>query len=274
MIGAYPFRIGDEIRVSVRASVTDAARLFVRVRYVDGGDDLIEIDITHSVGDRTNEIKKSPDLFEKAGWVEHLTVDTGLLNARGRFYMMVAINREPHHFPIAAGYIDIPHVPLGEFEPALSGSGFLSWVQIANDISGNVNTTYPLALPNARRVFEAILIKYHCDDAVFDRTPFVRLRDIGDVTGPTGFGTNHDHWNQTGPSLQADQIGSIYVGKDGFIAINDNGALTFVNNATAPHPLPLEAEPATEGNFLISITNGQAGDDYDAFVLVEEWISP
>ncbi len=272
MHGAYPFRIGDDIRVSVRASTTTAVRLFARVRYVDGGDDLIEIDITHSAGDRTNEIKLSPDLFEKAGWIEHLTVETPLNDARGRFYMMVAINREPHHFPIAAGYIDIQHVPLGEFENSFDGRGYRAWTQIANDVSGNVVTTQALAASNAFRRLLGVVIKYHCDGNSASRKPRAILRDAVDASGPTGFSMDYDIW--TAPeslTLTANEEAVIYAGSTGTVMRNDNGTL---NQDQVNSALPFEIVEDDPVDLIISATQGLAGDDYDAFMYIEEWIAP
>lgn len=256
MIGAYPFRVGDEIRVSVRASVTTPVKLFARVRYVDGTDDLVEIDITHSAGDRTNELKRSSDLFKKAGWIEHLTVDTNLNNARGRFYMMVAINRKPHHFPIAAGYIDIPHVPLGVFEPAIHGSGFIRVISLGDPAAGSdyAAEVVPAGALWIVKGFKGTLV---ADGTGANRGPSVDYSDGTDLFG--GSTTNQVH--------TASET-TIYRGVSPGTSISESTGKG-CNLALGEVPLPAGYE------FQINTLNLQAGDDWgEGFIEVEEWIYP
>ncbi len=267
----YPFRRGDVIRVSGRASVTTKTELFGRVQYEDGTKDRFEVLITHP-GDRSNVLFRTPDQFLQNGFVEALTVDTGIIK-RGEYYMMVAVERLQHHYPIAAGYIGVPHMPLGEFEHPISGKGLLDWEQIANDVAGDVETTFNLGVANARRNYKAFLLKYESSNDAASRNITIIVRDMADVTGPTGFSIDEDAWESAILPLIADQQGLIYMKKN-LIAFNDNGSLAYSNNTTAPHPFPLLVESGETGDLVISPVDGHANDRYDAFLQVEEWISP
>ncbi len=278
MLAAYPFRVGDELRVSVRASVTTPVTFFARVRYVDGTEDLIEIDITHSAGDRTNEIKRSSDPFKKAGWVEHLTIDTTLADARGRFYMMVAINKKPHHFPIAAGYIDIPHVPLGTFEAARSGRGHLAWRTVADDVAP-VDITEPLAVTGALRRVYGFVWYYHSSSDVVSRLLRVFIRAPG-IGIPTGFSIDESILltHSVNLTLTTDQEGIVYsyksMGGDGVAILNDNTSLSSETTTTQPQLWPLDVLADDLAKIQFEVTDARANDRHSIFILQEEWISP
>lgn len=256
MIGAYPFRVGDELRVSVRASVTTAVVLFARVRYVDGTDDLIEIPITHSAGDRTNEVKRSPDLFKKAGWVEHLTVDTILNDARGRFYMMVAINKKPHHFPIAAGYIDIPHVPLGYFEAPRSGRGSVRVISLGDPAAGAdyAAEEVPVGAMWKLRGFSG---QFVADGTGANRFPQIRITDGTDVYAG---GACDD-------VITASETRRV-VGIHGVVGTTGGAGLDMMIGLPEVLMLPGHEFTVVTGNIV-------AGDNWgEGFIEVEEWIAP
>ncbi len=164
---------------------------------------------------------------------------------------------------------------LGEFEDLLDGKGFLHWVQEANDVSGNVDTTINLALANARRMLRGIVIKYHCSGDSASRTIIATLRDVADTTGPTGFSIDADSWDTPTITLIANQEGVLYVSGNGmFVSRNTNGSIAVTDNSTAPNPLPLAVEQTDTADLIIAVGSGQAADDYDVFLLWEDWLEP
>lgn len=172
-----------------------------------------------------------------------------------------------------AGKLYDHHDPsLGAFESPLDGRGNLDWVQIANDVAGDTTTTHNLAVTGARRVYHDVLWKYHCDATMANRTLDIFLRDLADTSGPTGFSIVADVWNSTDLVLSANEDGINYIGKDGFQSLNDNGTLTYIDNTTVPHPFPLTVEEGDTGDLVFSATLGEAGDDYDIWLLIEEWV--
>ncbi len=280
MIGAYPFRVGDDIRVSVRSSTGVSVVLMVRVRYVDGTDDVIEIDITSDLVDRSGEQFNSSDAFKKAGWVEHLTVRTSLNNARGRYYMMVAINKKPHHYPIAAGYIDVSHVPLGEFEPAISGSGYRHLLALADDIAP-VDIIKVLAADNSYRIIYGFVWYYHCSSDIANRSIRATLRHIGNGL-PTGWTPGNNSTFRFWPAaanlvLDADQEGAIYAGSQEGISRNvslDDGVMTVEDAGSKPGIFPLVVREGDLAELFFNVTLAEAADRHSIYLDLEEWISP
>ncbi len=183
---------------------------------------------------------------------------------------------------VGRGYIYDEHsVTMGDFHEAGpgSGNGFLDWEQIADDVSGNVVTTTALAVTNTRRIVRGLLLKYHADSNVATRNVVITLRDVADTSGPTGFTIDEDVWESTTLALTQDQEGLVYINAGSgqgpsYHSINDAGTISILNNASANTPFPLSVEEGDTGDIVIQAENGVAGDDYDAFLLVEEWSVP
>lgn len=269
----FPFRKGDRIRVATRASVTTDNKLFARVRYEGGELDRFEVDITHA-GDRAGELKYT-EKFKHDGFMEALTVDTGIVT-RGECYVGVFIDNEGEllHYPLCATYVDVPHLPLGFFEPPCSGRGKLSWVTVASDVAGNTDTALALGVAGALRLVRGIVVYYDASADVANRTVRMRVDRVGGAV-PTGFaaGTADDQWNQAAITLSASEQGSLYT-TDEFSSSNDATVLSVENNASAPNPFPMWVEPDDNIRLLVVMGSGHANDRYSAYAQIEEWIKP
>ncbi len=277
LAGRYPFRAGDVIRVSGRASVTTKTELFGRVQYEDGSKDRFEVLITHA-GDRANQLFRTPDQFLQNGFIEALTVDTGIIK-RGEYYMMVAVERLQHHYPVAASYIGVPHSPLGFFEHPISGDGLTFFETIADDIAGDVTTTHALAALNAHRKVYGLVWYYHASSDVATRILSIEIRHPWGAL-PTGgsVGVIDPIYKFTGPTLDQNQEGGMFFynpGRgDGLLTLNDNGTISRQSTNTAPQPFPFIVRGDDPMTILLGTADGHANDRYSAYALVEEWISP
>ncbi len=276
LAGRYPFRAGDVIRVSGRASVTTKTELFGRVQYEDGSKDRFEVLITHA-GDRANQLFRTPDQFLQNGFVEALTVDTGIIK-RGEYYMMVAVERLQHHYPIAASYIGVPHSPLGFFEDPLGGKGLMSWRTAIDDVTP-ASVTVVMAATGAFRRIYGFVWYYNCAAEVANRLLRVFIRRPG-TSVPTGFAiggeVNLPHSDNL--SLQTGEEGILYSyknrGGDGFSSRNDNGTVTVESPTTTPQIWPVDVPQDDLFHLRFNITDAHADDRHTILVLQEEWLSP
>ncbi len=275
MMGEFRFEAEKRIRVSIRASVTTVNTSYVGVKYDDGTHDTIVIPCTHPSGDRSNETFFAPRNFPKPGEIEWATFELpdSPVTRRGQIYAMAQIVIGKTHPAFMTGYVTTPnHLGLGQFEDSLKGKGYLDWVQEENDKAGNTTSTTVLAATNARRIVRGIVVKYHSDANSATRTLTTTLRKIADGGGPTGWSIASDSWISPTISLIANQEGLLRIGEHGFVSMNDNGTLTYADNTSAPNPFPLEVEQGDPVELVVVAGSGLAGDDYDVWVLYEEWI--
>lgn len=266
---------GDRLRLVYAASAAPTS-LRATVYYQDdqGVDRLLSIpDTTSFTTDRT-QVTIFGDRASKDGWITGGGFG-GVAGGRkrGEFFASLILTRGEVDQIVASGYYYALHnVTVGELEESTSGKGFLDWIQIANDVAGNVVTTTSLAASNARRIIRAIIVKYHASADVASRVINIDLRDVGDTSGPTGFSIDNEVWVSAGITLTASEEGVLYVGDHGFVSFNDNDTVTYADNTTAPNPFPLPVEEGDTADLRIAITSGNANDDYDAFLQIEEWI--
>ncbi len=244
--------------------------VFALLELEDGSDYRVEAQAF--TANRTQQIIRG-DLIYNPGVVQaaYIGMDAGGV-ARGEFYVELALLNKRPRVPLLRGYLggDSDNLPLGFFEPSLSGRGILGWVQEANDISGNVVTTINLAGTNVRRLVRAVIVKYHQVGGA-DATITVTLRDLATAVGPTNWSIASDTWISPNLVLAANQEGLMHIGKEGFLATNDAGVLAYADNTTAPHPFPLWVDEADAVDLVIAAAAGAAGDDYDVWVQYEEW---
>lgn len=268
-----PVETTDEqtLNLDYAASTTNVVTVVVRMRVRGKIVETLLFSLAHSSGDRTRE-QTAFDIPEGEILAVNAFIEAPV--KRGQAYMVMLLERRARSMKrLARGYMyDGNGVELGDNEEPLSGVGFRRWNQDGNDIAGNVDTTVNLARSNTRRVFHGILIRYHASNDVATRVLTVRLRDVANTSGPTGFTIDADSWISPSLTLTADEEGVLYVGKDGFLSINDADTLTYADNTTAPHPFPYTVEDADAADIIVSIVDGEAADDYDVFTLVEEWL--
>ncbi len=228
-----------------------------------------------SASDRT-VVSSAPFVSPKRGTVVGAYVDfmTPVLK-RGQCYVSMPIQKPSSLRPrqlLLAGYLHNEfNVPMGFFEPALSGKGALDWVQEGNDVAGNVVATVNLAVSDARRIVRGVIVKYH-QVGGSAATITITLRDLADSGGPTNWSIDSDTWVSPDLVLGANEEGLIHIGEHGFLSTNDAGTLAYADNTTAPNPFPLTVEAGDPVDLLIAASGGASGDDYDVWVQYEEWI--
>ncbi len=277
MQGQFPFRVGDDIRASVRASVTTKNILQGRVRYIDGTQDKFEVDIAHSSGDRSNELKFSADPFRKDGWIEHISYSTDIVK-RGESYVRLSIRGKRTSYSIAAGYIDVRHLPLGMFEPAIGGRGLRYWNPVAVDVTP-IDVTMVLAATNAFRIIHGFVWYYHTASEVADRTMQAFLRDIGPAL-PTGMtsGSKTTSWVSGTITLSQDEEGLIHShaesGRDGRTVKADDAIRSIDSTSSAPSPWLLGVAETDDATLSFDVSSAHADDRHSIYVDIEEWISP
>ncbi len=268
---------GDVFRLRLAGSVVRNVDAFVLVRYEDGKMREFKTRVA-SPGDRTENVNTLPGVVLRDGEIVRAYLDVeGVvgLTKRGQVYANLAV-ADPNlrsHGVLLQGYVyDKRPLGMGDLNGPAQGMGHLDWIQFANDIAGNVPTTFNLAVTGARRLYRGVLIKYHCSGDAATRVLVLRVRNLGDTSGPTGFAIDQDTWVSPQLTMTINEEGILYVGKEGFLMANDEGTLTYSNNTTVPQPFPLWVEAGETGDLVIGITDGHANDDYDAFVFVEEWL--
>ncbi len=265
---------GENVYLRIHANTASKQALNGVVEYDDGEIRHFRLEKTPTT-DRT-ATSSAPYFFTKNGTITGCDVEGASGVRRGQVWVASFIRQTSHARPRAQlfqGYShDEFHPQLGFFESPLSGRGYLDWNQDANDVAGSSDTTINLASANARRVVRGVLVKFHCDGTVASRTIILRLRDVADTSGPTGFSIEADVWESPTLTLTADQEGIIYVAEHGYVASNDNGTLSYADNSSNPNPFPLTLEDGETADIIVDITSGQAGDDYDVFTHIEEWL--
>lgn len=262
----------DQFRVQTVASTATDIRARVLVQFDDGSLKLFEQNHT-SNSDRTTALNDFGRIGTIPGRVVRATVAAVTSVKRGQCYVeLVTINKGRNMDILAQDYIHASNqIVLDRYQGPLEGKGNLDWIQIGNEVAGTTDTDANLAATNARRVIHAALLKYQADATVATRTLQFRLRDVADTSGPTGFTLAIEAWDTAAVNLTASEEGQVYATED-FVAYNDNGTQTFDDNASAPNPFPILVEEGDTVDLRAQIGNGQAGDVYDYWIQVEEWI--
>ena len=278
----YPFQKDDAILARITASTTEKVILLVAVEFEDGSKDVLEMDVSHTAGDRVPRLVTSDKNFAGPGEVVGLAVDVrGSSVKRGEYFLTVFVRRgnELTVWAIFSGYISTTFFGgLGYFEDSVSGHGHFRIVTIANDVAGDVDTDVALALANVLRRVLGFIFYYNTSGDVDTRTMIVDLRRPGGAfpTGTEISGSVMDQWRSGTMQLTAGQGGVIYSygseGKDGLTSLNDDGALTFLDTASSPTPWPIMVSEDDLATLNMDITTGNANDRYSAYLFVEEWI--
>ncbi len=259
------------LNLDYQASTTKGVTVVVRMKVSGKIVETLLFTFAHSSGDRTRE---QTAFNLPVGEILAVNAFIAAPVKRGQAYMTILLERRARSMKrLARGYMyDGSGVELGDNIEPLSGAGFRRWNQDGNDIAGNVPTTINLARSNTRRIIHALLVRYHCSGDTATRILTARLRDVAGTSGPTGFSIDADSWISPALTMTANEEGVLYIGKDGFLSTNAAGTLAYADNTTAPHPLPYTVEDADPADLIVSITDGNANDDYDVFTLVEEWL--
>lgn len=273
-------RRGDAPRVWHTGSLS-GVRLVLTIKVRDPKTGRIErtVDTFAANATRTQATFISPHRFKLEGEVVACEVNfEDLPPIRGETYVRVDI--DPTGDTLAYGYVYAGHVvDLGErTEPGpAGGDGRFFFETIAADEAGNVATTYTPAVDNTRRKLYGFVWYYNADGNAASRVLNWKIRRPWG-TLPTGFvnGAASDIVDRNGPTLTVNEEGGLFVYApergDGFIAMNDNGGVSWENPTTMPNPFPFllrEDDPMT---LILTPSAGLAGDLYSAYALVEEWL--
>lgn len=175
------FQKGDILRVSVRAWTTAVHTLFYRVTFDDGSGFDDTLIITHSAGDFANETFKPPKPFEKDGYFEAISFESGSGVERGEIYAMAQIAKGSFHWPLCSAWVgNHQHGGLGIFEPLEIDEywGGRTWTyaaDVTNDVTNSGTHEYD-TVPGAGNEMEVLygLLK---NDDTSARTGFARIRD-------------------------------------------------------------------------------------------------
>lgn len=282
-------RRGDRVTASIRGVNADVVVQFlVNITpdpfqedgvLVPGEPYTLEILVTDADGDRTiSSVNDDTGNISSDGVITSATarVFSGTAPSQpGELWSELDLRRNSLTIAnMAFGYqygghpVSYPNAPL---DGPLDGPGRWIWVQEADDIAGNVIDITNLAATNTRRIVRAILIKYHQVGGA-TATITATIRDLVTAVGPTNWSIESDTWTSPGLALGANEEGLMHIGENGFLSTNDAGTLAYADITTAPNPLPLVLGPADTVDLLVAAASGAAGDDYDVWVLYEEWI--
>ncbi len=165
------------------------------------------------------------------------------------------------------------NITLGDRDNNLSGKGHLRWITLAFDVAGDVETSGPLAVSNVRRKVRAIVVYYNASSDAATRVFNLTLARPGGAL-PAGFaaGENDDIWDSASVTLTLSQEGTLYIGHRSFASFNDTGTLTYIDNTTAPHPLPFWTDEDDAMVLKLNITDGHENDRYAFYAQVEDWL--
>ncbi len=280
MMNEYRIEENDQLRLATFSAVAADLRAQARVVYDDGTTDTLLVGLNTTGTSRVQQNFDSGASYRarKDGYVVSAIANfeaSGATPKRGQTYGVLQIlnpNQGLIMGRLARGYVyGGAGLSLGQDDEALSGKGYLRWVQEANDAAGNVVTTVNLAATNVRRIVRGIIVKYHQVGGAA-ATITITLRDLADSGGPTNWSIDSDTWVSPDLVLGANQEGLIHVGEHGFLSTNDAGVLAYADNTTAPNPFPLVIDEGDPVDLLIAASGGASGDDYDVWIQYEEWI--
>ncbi len=229
--------------------------------------------ITSFTANRTRISAPRGELITADAEILGAVIDGATALKRGQFYAELEYQTGNRFSEVCRGYQYNGFAP--SFRDRIEsgpggGEGHRAWSQVANDVAGNVDTTIALAATGAIRRVDAILVKYHASSDVATRGMLIQLRDIADTSGPTGFSINADGWRTPSISMTQNEEGLIYV-KEGNLVTNDNGSVTRDDSAQG-NPFPFWVMEGDTTKLLVDISSGEAADDYDTWVLMEEWL--
>lgn len=279
-----PFQRGDQIALVSWSSIASRLNLYANVRRESGAVDSYSLGRGHTPNtDRTNATTLGGPLGAP-GEIEGLIIrpaDSGVtFPKRGQCFLLVQLFRAGNVIQnLATGYWDEVHSPsLNEFVEAgpAGGEGHLVWNQAGNDEAGNVATTINLGVANALRCYKQLFILYHSSADVATRVIGVLLRDLAVAGGPTGFSIARDFWLEDTINLTQNEEGIWWMkeGGSGIITYNDNGTRTQADHTTDSSIFPFWAMEDETGDIIVTVTDGNAADDYDVWIQYEEWIKP
>jgi len=202
---------------------------------------------------------------------------------RGQLYMTVAFGLDEVSAQIVArGYVWAGHnLHLGEdVDPGPDdghGNFYLLRVSLA-DAAGNTTTTVPGAVANTYRKYYGFVMYYNADGNAASRILTVNVQMPWAPALPTGFATpgNANVVEQTGPTLTLGQEGTFFQYAwehgSGYISKNAAGTVTVGNTASEPLVWPLFVKFTDAVIFEFLAAAGLAGDVYEVWMLVEEWV--
>lgn len=271
---SVPIRTDSRMVISTRlkASVTNPVELTALYSNKRDGPVLTRKINTfeHRTGDRTTEIFDTP---VPGRWLWDASLHPNGDPSRGQMYGVVNLSLFGVALGEGRGYLTTERGPsFGVDEDPLSGRGYLDWIQLADDIAGNVNSTLALAATNAYRKIRAFQCLYHSSGDVATRTLEFRIRDYGLVTKPTRWSIEAKAWASATLTLTQNEEGMMYFAEDHFGGLNDAGTLSYADRASAPNLLPLYVDGTEGADLMLVIGAGEAADDYDIWALIEEWL--
>ncbi len=276
------FWAGAEDVVSFRAlgnvATTVQCYLLIR-RRVDENLEWINVPSITTTADRVSRV--TTKTIDHEGEIVNATVGIvagGVPAEPGRIYVEARLFRggKTAIQTLFTGKLYDHHDPsLGMFEGPVDGRGYRHFHIIADDVAGDVTTTFTPAVTNAFRRLLGIVWYYHASGDAATRTLSTIWRRPWGAT-PTGFtvGSNEDVFNTANPVLTVNEEGSIFMynGGSSFRSQNDNGVVTLSDMSAVPVPLPLDVREDDPLTILFATTNGHANDRYSAYALIEEWV--
>lgn len=272
-LSGFRIRAGEKLRLNFISSQVQVYDALARVVYDDGTDDQFAIPQTSSLGDRSLEVAESREVAAADGTVTNAYV--GIVTSgtkRGTFFAQLGLGPTLTTI-LCRGYVyTMRNLNLGEFgEPGPGGGeGFLSWVSLAVNATPPVDVTRVLAAANALRVIRGFAWYVNAAAVVATRTMEVRLERAG-LAVPTGFTGRGLIWSSGTISLTTGEEGLIWAGEKTSV-LNDNGAATASNTASAAVPFPYLAEENDLAELVFDIGAADAADVGSLYLLQEEWL--
>lgn len=263
---------GDDLLLSVASSVAVGVAAFAHFVDSSGMGYSLRVPLTTTGSARTTQNLPSSGQSPTTGEIVSAYVGHDGTPRRGQTPANLQLRRGGNIIAeLCKGYIyKARGLSLGQHEELLAHGGHLAWVQEGNDIAGNVATTINLAATSTRRLVRGLVLKYHqTGGGAINVT--VTLRDLADSGGPTNWSIASDTWVSPTLALGANEEGLIHIGEHGFVATNDAGTLAYADSSSAPNPFPLAVEPGDTVDLIVS-GGGASGDDYDVWVLYEDWV--
>jgi len=272
-----PFRVntGQKLQLHTIASAILGVGAYARIKYDDGGEDLLWVSTVFVAATRVGEQFVSETAVRGPGDVVFAVV-TPVTSGIKRGELWCRLSMEPSGAVLIQDYAHQDNSPsLGVYFPSGpgGGDGELELVTVKANTTPAPTSTLVLAASNTIRRYDSYVWYYNASSDVASRTMDVALRQpIGDL--PTGFGTaaNADVWRSLTTTLTADQEGTSF-GRPGGLqhGENQNGLVT-MDPAASPFPIWVrEDDPSA---LIFSVGNEELADRDSIYLVRETWLVP
>lgn len=276
----HRIQLGDEFRIAAFSSAVVEMRARVLVQFDSGKLREFNVKLT-TTSDRLASSETFGNIEANGRVVRAIVarISPGTIK-RGQCYVILAVRDRNGKTvdQLALDYLyESNNLSLDRYQSSRSGSGFLHWFEVANDIAP-VDIAQALGATNALRKVYGFVWYYHASGDVADRILRGALRDAG-LTQPTGMtqGDNTRAWSSENIiTLSANQEGLMYImapeARDGYQIVVDNGTGTVSVTGNEPIPFPLLVPEDDNAELLFSITDEEAADRHSIYILMEERI--